>query len=228
MTTVPNSTAPNAGSPDTSKAIKGLNSNYQDFLKLLTTQLQHQDPTAPADTNQITQQIASLSQVEQQINTNSNLQQLISLMNASQMNNAVGYIGKQIDATGNEIDLSGGASALVYSLPSVAASAKVTITNSTGQTVFTGDGTTLAGRNQLLWNGTNNATGEAMPSGSYTFKVEAKDNAGADMTVTTFTTGLVTAVEAKDGLNSLSIGSISVPMDTVKSIYTAGTNPSAS
>ena len=56
------------GTMNTQQAQQSLNTNYSDFLKLLTTQLTHQDPTAPVDTNQITQEIASLSQVEQLIN----------------------------------------------------------------------------------------------------------------------------------------------------------------
>lgn len=215
-----------AGSSDTKAAMKGLNSNYQDFLKLLTTQLQNQDPTAPADTNQITQQIASLSQVEQQINTNNLLQKMMTMFNTSQVNSAVSYIGKQIDAAGNKIDLFNKQAAVVYELPAGASSVTVNITDSTGSVVFSGDGTKVAGRNQMIWNGQNSISGADMPNGAYTFSVQAKDSAGKDMDVTTYTTGIVTAVETKDGTNSLSIGSFSVPISDVRSIYTAGTNPS--
>ncbi|MDE3015908.1 MAG: flagellar hook assembly protein FlgD [Pseudomonadota bacterium] len=208
-------------------AQQGLNGTYQEFLKLLTTELNNQDPTAPMDPTQMVGQLASLSQVEQQIGTNSNLQQLISLFSANQINNAVSYIGKQVDASGNQVTLANSQAALVYTLPAGASSATVTITNSAGQTVFSGAGTTIAGRNQVMWNGANSATGAAMPDGVYNFTVVAKDSGGNPLTATTSTTGTVTAVDTQNGSASLSLGSISVPIGNVQSVYNPGTNPGA-
>ena len=220
-----NTTAANANT--TANAQTGLNKDFNQFLNLLTTELKNQDPTTPLDTNQITQQIASLSQVQQALNTNNKLDQLLSYFSASQANQAVSYIGKQIDATGNQIDLSASAGAVVYTLPAGAQSATVTVQDSTGATIFTSEGTTNEGRNQLLWNGLNSTTKATMPDGIYTFKVTAKDAAGKDVNPTTYTSGVVTAVNTQNGTNSLSLGKINVPISTVQSIYTAGTNPNA-
>jgi flagellar basal-body rod modification protein FlgD len=224
---VSNTPAPanGAGSSDTSNAKNALNANYQDFLKLLTTQLQNQDPTAPADTNQITQEIAMLSQVEQQINSNKNLEKLISLMTTGQTNAAVGYIGMNIDATGNQTVLSNSQATLVYTLPSDAASSTVTISNAAGQTVFSGPGSKVAGRNQVVWDGTNNMAGGKAADGVYKFTITAKDSAGKDVKATTFTTGIVTAVDSQDGKTNLSLGGVSVPIEDVQTIYIPGTNP---
>lgn len=197
---------------------ESLSQNYQDFLLLLTTQLKNQDPTDPTDTNALTQQIASLSSVEQQIATNKNLEQLIALYGATQTSQAVSYIGAQIDAEGNQGRLIGGGAAFAYSLPAGATSAEVTITNATGQEVFKGAGTTLAGRNQVLWDGKNNTTGADMPDGAYSIKVTAKDADGKELTVKTYTTGVVTAVDMQNGTTTLSIGDISVPASKVLTV----------
>ena len=206
----------------TSGASTDLSSNYQDFLKLLTTQLQNQDPTAPADTNQLTQQIATLSSVEQQIDMNKNLQSLISLYTNSQNQNAVSYIGKQVEMDGNQGVLAGGQAAFVYDLPAGAASAQVVIKDSTGAVVFTGAGTAIAGRNQALWNGLNDTTGNTMPDGDYTFTVTAKDSAGKALDgVTTKTSGIVRSVDTDStGTSTLSLGDISVPIAKVLSVRT--------
>ena len=58
-----NSSASAAGSVDTTE----IASNFTEFLQLLTTQLQNQDPLSPMDTNQFTQQLVEFAQVEQQI-----------------------------------------------------------------------------------------------------------------------------------------------------------------
>ncbi|MDE3059857.1 MAG: hypothetical protein KGJ06_02480 [Pseudomonadota bacterium] len=196
-----------------------------EFLKLLTTQLQNQDPTAPADTNQITQEMAQLGMVEQQTNTNTLLQQLINLLNSNQTSNAVSYIGKNVDSTGNQLQLTGGQATFAYSLPAGASSALVTVTTPAGQTVFSGSGTTIAGRNQVIWDGTNSTTGQTMPDGTYNFTVTAKDANGNALTPTTFTSGTVTAVDNSQSGTTLSIGTMSVPLSGVHAVYNPGTNP---
>ncbi len=217
-----------SGTRTTAEARQGLSTNYQDFLKLLTTQLNNQDPTSPIDTNEITAQIAMLSQVEQQINTNSNLERLVSLFSMSQTSAAVAYIGKQIDAVGNQGELRGGVAQFVYNLPAGAQSATVTITDNAGRVVFTGPGTALAGRNQVVWQGVNSTTGNTEPDGVYKFTVAAKDADGKEMEATTYTTGTVTAVDSQNGTTSLMLGgSLTVPFGDVLTVYNPGTNPGA-
>jgi flagellar basal-body rod modification protein FlgD len=225
MSSVANTTsaqnAAGAGSSNTTVANSALNSNYQDFLKLLTTQLQNQDPTAPADTNQITQQIAMLSQVEQQINTNSNLQNLISLYSNNQLNGSVNYIGKRVEAPGNTGQVVNGAGEFVYNLSGAAATTNVTIKDSTGTTVFTGSGTTVAGKNIVYWDGTNSITGAKMSDGTYTISVTATDSNGAPVTATPETTGIVTSLDTVNGVTTLSLGTQSVPISSVTSVSNA-------
>src|SRR5262252_6561989 len=94
MTVTPaTSAASTATQPD---AMKQLSGNFSTFLTLLTTQLKNQDPTAPMDSNQFTQQLVEFSAVEQQINTNKNLQSLISLQTSAETINALPMVGKTI------------------------------------------------------------------------------------------------------------------------------------
>jgi flagellar basal-body rod modification protein FlgD len=73
----------NAVSQTGTTALGSLTSNFSDFLSLLMTQLQHQDPSSPMDASQFTSELVQFSSVEQQINTNGNLTQLIQLTQAS-------------------------------------------------------------------------------------------------------------------------------------------------
>ena len=66
-TPTPTKTA--AASNDTTDASM-LNDNFDQFLLLLTTQLKNQDPLAPMDSTEFTNQLVSFSGVEQQIKTN--------------------------------------------------------------------------------------------------------------------------------------------------------------
>jgi flagellar basal-body rod modification protein FlgD len=204
--------------PNSTDSLKALNSDFQSFLKMLTTQLQNQDPTQPLDTNQFTQEIASLSTVEQGINTNKNLETLISLIGGTIVNNAVGYIGKSIQTTGNQGFLQNGQALFTYNLPQTAAKTTVTITNAAGQTVFSGNGSTTAGDNPVVWDGTNSITGAQMPNGVYKIAVTATGTDGKPITATTSTTGTVTAVSISGGEPTLEIGTIQVPLSDVKSV----------
>src|SRR5271154_1591718 len=101
-TAAANATTPttNTSSSTNNSAMQQLSGNMNTFLTLLTTQLQHQDPLSPMDSTQFTQQLVEYSQVEQQINTNTNLTNLISLQQTNSGAAAVGYLGKEVTATG--------------------------------------------------------------------------------------------------------------------------------
>lgn len=53
-----------------------------DFLRLLTAQIQNQDPLEPLDANQFIEQLASINTLEQQIETNEKLESIIDLLRA--------------------------------------------------------------------------------------------------------------------------------------------------
>jgi flagellar basal-body rod modification protein FlgD len=182
--------------------------------------LQNQDPTAPTDTNQLTQQIATLSQVEQQINTNSNLQKLISLFNTTTMNSVVGYIGKQVETDGDKGVLQNSKASFVYNLEKDAQSVDLQILDVTGKEVMKASGTKVAGRNEVLWDG-KDGEGKQLADGTYTLKVKAKDAAGADLKVTTSTVGVVSSVDMKDGITMLTLGDVLVGLDKVHSVRQA-------
>ena len=68
--------------------LTALAGNFNDFLTLLTTRLQNQDPTAPMDTNQFTSQLVQFTGVAEQIQTNSTLTSLLSAAQTQQLGQA--------------------------------------------------------------------------------------------------------------------------------------------
>ena len=172
-----------------------LSSDVNFFLKMLTTQLQNQDPTQPLDTNQFTQQIAQYSGVQQQVSTNSNLEKLLAAMNRSTSATAVGYINHEVETVGNTGEVIGGQGAFSYILPKAAATAEITITNSAGVVVYRGQGNKTAGRNIVLWDGVNYATKQKEPDGVYKIAVTAKDSQDKAITAETRAVAIVSGVE---------------------------------
>src|SRR6201996_366755 len=143
MTTVSPTSSNAAGaaaSSATDNSMQQLSGNFDTFLKLLTTQLQNQDPTSPMDTNQFTQQLVEYSQVEQQIDTNTNLQTLINQSSTQNASYATSYLGKNVTVSGGKGALIDGQASWTYNLGAAASSTLLTITNANGQTVDTAQG----------------------------------------------------------------------------------------
>ena len=72
-----------------------------DFLQLLVTQLQNQDPLNPADATEFTAQLATFSSLEQLQNINTTLGDVSTSQTVLTNSQAVDYIGKQIQAIGD-------------------------------------------------------------------------------------------------------------------------------
>ena len=166
--------AGNSGSTGQSSAAR-LAENFDTFLTLLTTQLQYQDPLDPMDSNEFTQQLVQFTSVEQQIQSNKSLDTAVSLLLANQTISAAGYIGREIEATGDEawLEAEGGAT-WAYELDATATSATLTISDATGKLVYAAPATLAGGRNQFVWDG-KDAAGKRLPEGNYKFAVAALD-----------------------------------------------------
>jgi len=193
------------------------------FLKLLTTQLQNQDPTSPMDNSQLTTQMAQLSTVTGISQLNTSLNTLMSSLQSSQSLQAANMIGHSVLAPGNNVTLtsdtttdSAGVATTTQKavfgvqLAANADSVKVTVRDSSGQVVHQVDlGAQTAGTLPVLWDGTKDSGGKAA-DGSYTFDVTATSS-GAAVTATALSFGTVTSVTAgTDGvkLNVSNIGTI--------------------
>src|SRR5579875_2961590 len=113
-----------------------LSGNFQNFLQMLMTQLQNQDPTNPLDTNEFTSELVEFSGVEQQINTNNSLNQLIALNQAGEIIQGSALAGKQVSVQSTQIPLQDGSGSLSFTAPS-AEPVLIQITNAAGQTVRT-------------------------------------------------------------------------------------------
>jgi len=80
---------------DTS-SITSASSISTDYMKLLVTQLQNQNPLEPMDNNQMASQLAQLSQLEQIETLNTKFSDVVA---ASQRSYAGSLIGKQVSFT---------------------------------------------------------------------------------------------------------------------------------
>jgi flagellar basal-body rod modification protein FlgD len=184
-----------------------------DFLKLLTVQLQHQDPLSPVENEDFIAQLAQFSSLEQLENINANLQDGIDLdlILTQVLNNtaAAGLIGKTVVADGGSVYLDeSGSSDIHFDLASPAHHAVIRIKDETGAVVQTlREDDLAAGRNHVTWDG-DDAQGNRSAEGVYQVEVEAYDAQDNLIDVTSLVVGEITGVRFENGEARLLVGGI--------------------
>jgi flagellar basal-body rod modification protein FlgD len=211
-------TVPSSNNSSTGDAAT-LSNNYTMFLQLLTVQLKNQDPTAPMDANQFTQQLVQYSQVEQQIKTNSNLTQIANSLAVSNATQMLSYVGQTVTADGSKTTLQNGSAVWSFTMDR-AATASINVLDAGGNVVYTGSSSYGAGASTFTWNGTE-TNGTTAPDGTYTIQVAGTDASGNAATVTTSLTGKVTGIDFSTGQPYLEINGEKVSVWSVSSVGTA-------
>ena len=82
-----------------------------DFLKLLITQMSHQDPTSPMENTEFIAQMAQFSSLEQITNMNQSFQQMNAVLASNQ---ATQVLGKTVEVDLNGASASGVVDAVTY------------------------------------------------------------------------------------------------------------------
>ncbi|MCG8653947.1 MAG: flagellar hook assembly protein FlgD, partial [Pirellulales bacterium] len=146
--------------------------DFDQFLMLLTTQLQNQDPLSPLDATEFTNQLVAFSEVEQSVKANENLENLIALQGASKAESAISLVGKKVDVLSEVFQHDGETSELFYQLEEPASGLAIQVYNSSGALVRTMTGDMSDGLNRFEWDGKDN-DGDTLPEGLYAFRVIA-------------------------------------------------------
>jgi flagellar basal-body rod modification protein FlgD len=121
------STIGNAGSV-TSPTNPSANISNQDFLRILTTQLNNQDPLKPMDNTQFVAQLAQFTALQESQQTNEKLDSLLNIQSASQ---SVGLIGRTVTISASGSTQSGSVTALDFS----SGQAQLSVKLSSGQVI---------------------------------------------------------------------------------------------
>ncbi len=187
-----------------------------DFLHLLVTQLQNQDPLNPTDHTEFTAQLAQFSSLEQLNNVNDNLEELQNYQASTNNSQAVSLLGKEITTNGNFLQLVEGESIdCDFSLARDAVKVVVSIYDSTGKFVKEIiEKNRPAGRQTLDWDRTNK-DGHPVKDGNYTFEIQAVDANDQKVNVTTFFTGTIHKVTFENNIPFLISGDQKIALGDV-------------
>jgi flagellar basal-body rod modification protein FlgD len=205
-----------AAAQTSNSAVSSLDGNFTDFLSMLMTQLQNQDPTSPMDTDQFTSELVQFSSVEQQIETNSSLTQLIQLTQGSEVIQGSSLVGQQVTVQSTQVPLENSQATVNITSPA-AEPVSIAITNSAGTSIYNTTVNAVAGNNSFEWNGTNNG-GETVPDGLYTLVATGSNVGGGTSTLPFTVTGTATGVISSGGTVDLQLGALSVPFSSVTAV----------
>lgn len=183
-------------SPGLAKSLTGGNNlGKEDFLKLLVTQLQHQDPLNPSDPTEFTAQLATFSSLEQLFTVNSNLDKMTASSGDIERLSALGLIGKEVVSAAGGFRLGAQGVDLGYRLDVPAAEVSLSILDGSGRAVAAlTPTTTAAGDHFIRWNGTG-FSGQQLPPGEYSLVAQAKAADDSPVSAKALVKGTVTGVD---------------------------------
>lgn len=180
--------APNT-SIGTQSLVSGTSSNalasdFETFLKLLTTQIQNQDPLSPADSTEFVAQLATFSSVEQQVKTNDQLQTLTTLSGVQSLGQLASWVGMEVRASA-PVSFEGDPVTLYPDIPLTAERADLVVRDSSGAEVSRH--ALPIGADPYEWDG-KTTSGSTLANGVYSFSVEpfVGETAGAPYPVTSY------------------------------------------
>ena len=192
------------------------------FLKLLMTQLSHQDPLSPMDSQAFVAQLAQFANVEQLQGMNARMDTMVLGQAAANQVGAANLVGRQVSYRADTVQAAGGPVSLLGSLGGSATEVTAVLKDESGRTVRTLKlGAHQAGEFSATWDGLDDA-GNPVPPGKYTVSYTATDNAGGSVSVDARARGLVQGVSFEAGYPELKVNGSTLKLSDVVAIELAG------
>ncbi len=183
-----------------------------DFMRIMITEMRHQDPTKPMDSDRMATQMAQITSVEQLKNVSNAIEKMADKNNASDRLAMSGMIGRTVTVDkGRFTHQKGTISPINFELPEDASKIKVTILNEQGEEVATRDLEPMkSGQNVYSWDGitaSNTQTG----SGTYLVRVDAENGKGGKIKVDPISKERIVGVSFEGGDTHFLVGDSKTP-----------------
>lgn len=171
-----------SATPDLASPV-GETSDFETFLRMLTTQIQNQDPLSPMQADQFADQLASFTMVEQQTLTNQRLQSLIEALSHNGLAGYSGLVGRTavhegpFEFSGLPVDLE------IGGMSGAPEDAILVLLDEQGEIVA--EQAVPAGQSRLSWDGAG-SDGQVLTPGPYQAELRrGSDGARLDIQVAT-------------------------------------------
>ena len=192
-----------------------MTSDFEVFLKMLTAQMQYQDPLNPVDSTDYATQLATFSGVEQAVQTNDLLKTLTTQMTSGGLTDLASWVGREARTSGPAY-FEGTPISLYPGQLGAADSTEIIVQNAAGDEVqrFA----YASGTESVTWAGVG-ADGSPMPDGLYSFQAVAKSNGEVASLVPVDTYARVNEVRLQNGQTMVILeGGATVPSGDISAL----------
>lgn len=218
MITNATATANSTGAPAATAPKKTVASDYDTFLKMLTTQMQNQDPLNPIDSADYAVQLATFSGVEQQTKTNQLLEAMGQQFQILGMSQLAGWIGQEARSSAPVL-MDGDPVSITYAPKSGADRAVLVVKDAQGKVVSRED-VPLSGA-PYQWLGAG-ATGDPLPRGVYGLEVESyKEGTSLGTSATESYARILEARNSPQGVTMILDGGVEITSAQISALRAA-------
>ncbi len=194
-----------------------------EFLQLLVTKLEYQDPLNPTSDEDFVAQLAQFSSLEQMTNISDAISESNQwdFLQMQSLNNvmASGLIGREVTASFNGFIIDGQSTPSVsYDLAAPAQTVTIDISDETGQVIRTIEiDNAAAGVSRYTWDGLD-SRGNAVADGYYSVDIRAEAANGSQINVSTELVGTVDRVVYREGAAYLVVDGVELALGDVQTI----------
>jgi flagellar basal-body rod modification protein FlgD len=178
-----------------------------DFMRIMITEMKHQDPTKPMDADRMATQMAQITSVEQLKNVSNSLDKLAEKSSTSDRLAMSMMIGKNVVVDkGRFTHQKATVSPISFELPEDAQKLKLTILDERGEEVATRElDPASAGPNTYNWDGINSSSIQS-PSAMYTVRIDAENKTGAKIKINPIAKETIVGVTFEGGETNFLVG----------------------
>lgn len=196
---------PTARSGEASSDVQSVNDLSQNFLRMLTVQLQNQDPMNPMDNAAMTAQLAQLNMVDGINKLNTSVNSMMAQLQAATQLSMADSVGRSVLSEGQQMYYAGQPLSFAAGLSSNATQLTAVLRDAQGQEVDRMDlGSVNSGVTDFVWDGTD-AQGNPVGQGRFYLDLIANNAKGEAMDVRPYISSVVTKIGVEEGVMKLGL-----------------------
>ena len=171
-----------------------------DFMNLLVTELQNQNPLEPMDTTQMANQLSQMTMTEQLTEMNSTLNENLLMSQSINNTSMLALVGHEVTVSGDEVHLAGGQASGSMLNSTGPGTAEIRILDADGSVVTIYHETVDVGLNNIQWDGLLPDGETVAADGQYSMEVTVTDADGESVDSSVLMTGAVGGLRYENGV----------------------------
>jgi flagellar basal-body rod modification protein FlgD len=170
-----------------------------DFMHLLVTELQNQDPLEPMSTTEMSSQLSQMTMNEQLTEMAATMEENLAMSQSINNTGMLALVGREVTVAGDEVHVSDGQATGSMIHVAGGGTAAVEVRDAGGSVVASYHVDVDAGLNHIDWDGLD-LDGDPAADGEYTVAVTVTDADGEEMAADVLMTGAVGGLRYEQGI----------------------------